>query len=50
MLEKSQQRKGHYSVTLLKYDYGGAVQKCLQCHNGNTRSAKSWYCGELAHF
>jgi len=50
MLEKIQQRKGHYSVTLLKYNYGDAVQKCLQCHNGNTGSAKSRHCRELAHF
>lgn len=50
MFEKIQQRKGHYSVTLLKYYYGGAVQMCLQCHNGNIGSAKSQYCSELAHF
>lgn len=50
MLEKIHERKGHYSVILIEYDYGGAVQKCLQCHNGNTNSAKLWYCRRLAYF
>lgn len=47
MLEKIQLRKGHYSATLLKYDYGSVVRKCLQYHNENTGSAKSQDCSTV---